>query len=231
MPVGGNRSTEYLHVELLVRADLPQLPRIGTVTPPPHDSARGPYAKGVERRREILERTLEVFAEHGFGGTSLRAIGEAIGVSHSALKHYFPSREALLLEVLRVRDDLVVAESATAGGSPLADLSTAAESNVKVPGLIALYTSMAASAVEQGNEASRVFFADRFARGRDSIGARVAADQRAGRVRADVDPRLVAALVMAASDGLQIQWSLDPSSQSITDALAELERLLLPPQG
>jgi len=34
---------------------------------------------------------------------------------------------------------------------------------------------------------------------------------------------------MAASDGLQIQWSLDPTSRIIGDALAELERMLLPP--
>ena len=48
--------------------------------------SRGRYPKGVKRRQEILDRAIEVFAEVGFEGSSLRAVGEAIGVSHAALR-------------------------------------------------------------------------------------------------------------------------------------------------
>ena len=66
--------------------------------------SRGRYPKGVRRRQEILDRTIEVFAEVGFEGASLRAVGEAIGVTHAALRRYFDTREELFLEVLREKD-------------------------------------------------------------------------------------------------------------------------------
>lgn len=52
---------------------------------------------------------------------------------------------------------------------------------MKVPGLISLYTSMAASAVEEGNEASKEFFSERFERGRhDTADASPPTSARAG---------------------------------------------------
>src|SRR5690349_11618012 len=73
--------------------------------------SRGPYPKGVRRRQEILDRAIEVFAEAGFEGASLRAVGEAIGVSHAALRRYFDTREELFLEVLREKDRQALAEA------------------------------------------------------------------------------------------------------------------------
>src|SRR5438874_1255211 len=97
------------------------------------------YAKGVERRQEILDRALEVFAERGVDGTSLRAIGEAIGVSHAALRHYFDSREALLVEVLRERDRKTGA--GITGDTVLDRMASTAGLNAGTPGAVALYTS------------------------------------------------------------------------------------------
>src|SRR6478752_3642480 len=77
---------------------LPTSGSIGESQPPSRPRS---YAKGVARRQEILDRAIEVFADKGAEGTSLRAIAEKIGVSHAALLHYFGSREELLVEVLR----------------------------------------------------------------------------------------------------------------------------------
>ena len=52
--------------------------------------------------------------------------------------------------------------------------------------------------------------------------------QSVGRLRDDVDPELVAALVVAASDGLQTQWLLDPAVDHEA-ALAMLDHLLARP--
>src|SRR5690606_39932151 len=65
---------------------------------------------------------------------------------------------------------------------------------------------------------SNIFFRDRFARVRNDLAERFAAEQSAGRLRDDVEPADMAALFVAASDGLQIQWLLEPS--------VELERTL-----
>ena len=55
---------------------------------------------------------------------------------------------------------------------------------------------------------------------------RCRSSQREGRVAADIDPADAAALVIAASDGLQIQWLLDPDAVDVGRSLALLERLL-----
>ncbi|HMD23245.1 MAG TPA: TetR family transcriptional regulator C-terminal domain-containing protein, partial [Streptosporangiaceae bacterium] len=43
---------------------------------------------------------------------------------------------------------------------------------------------------------------------------------------AGIDPMDAAALVIAASDGLQIQWLLDPDAVDVGRSLAILDRLL-----
>ena len=186
-------------------------------------AARGPYAKGIQRRREILDRALEVFAEKGSESTSLRAIGEAIGVSHAALKHYFESREALLVEVLRERD---VATAAAVGetSGPLGSMPAAADLNVTIPGLVALHTVMMATAIEPGNEIARDFFTERFATIRRTISDQIAADLAQRGIETDVDLANLSSLIIAASDGLQIQWLLD-DSVDLAGSLKLLERI------
>lgn len=189
---------------------------------------RGPYPKGVQRRQEILDRAIEVFAERGAERTSLRAIGEAIGVSHAALRHYFSSREQLLVEVYRAAerrsdaDDPPPAESSAVG-----TMTHAARRNRGVPGLVQLYSTLVAGALEEGHAESRAFVRARFARLRRQLADRVAAEQRAGRVRPGIRPEAAAALVIAASDGLQTQWLLDPEVD-FEASLRLLQELLEP---
>ena len=56
-------------------------------------------SEGRQTRREILDAALELFAENGFYGTSLRDIARAVGVRESALYHHFASKEALFAAV------------------------------------------------------------------------------------------------------------------------------------
>jgi AcrR family transcriptional regulator len=182
----------------------------------------------VQRRQEILARTMEVFADKGFEGTSLRAIGEAIGVSHAALKHYFPSREALLLEVLRAKDAELAASRPP--GQPLADqFADDAARNATVPGLIALYTSLMGTAAEPSNDAARQFFTERFDRIRRRLAGEVRRGQADGTIRTDVEPDLLASVLIAVSDGLQVQWLLEPTIDLARGMPALLATVLAPP--
>jgi len=194
--------------------------------PVPDDARRGAYPKGVARRKEILARAIEVFAEKGSERTSLRAIAEAIGISHAALLHYFSSREELLVEVLREREDMYrEVDSHRDPGEIVGIMHNAAERNASVPGLVSLYTTMLASSLESDKEYARDYFTTRFESVRHKLITRIEAGQAAGTVRTDLDARAVAALVIAASDGLQVQWLLDPSID-ISQSLALLDRLL-----
>ena len=65
---------------------------------------RGGYAKGRERRDAILAAANEVFATRGFRGASLATIAKRVGMSEPGLLHHFASKEELLLELLKLRD-------------------------------------------------------------------------------------------------------------------------------
>src|SRR5262249_12774484 len=54
-----------------------------------------------ERRREILEAAVRVFARKGYHTCRVGDIAEEAGVSHGLLYHYFDSKEAILETVFR----------------------------------------------------------------------------------------------------------------------------------
>ncbi len=46
-------------------------------------------------RRELAIKAVAIFTEHGVNGLGMRGIAEALGISKSALYHYFSSKEEL----------------------------------------------------------------------------------------------------------------------------------------
>lgn len=53
-------------------------------------------AQAEERRIQILDTALTVFASKGFEGTSIKDIAEAAGISQGLMYHYFSSKTDLL---------------------------------------------------------------------------------------------------------------------------------------
>ncbi len=61
------------------------------------------------RRRELLAIAARLFAERGYGGTTIDDLGSAAGISGPALYWHFPSKDALLAEMLTdISDRLLV---------------------------------------------------------------------------------------------------------------------------
>jgi len=54
--------------------------------------------KRRRRRRQILHAALRAFRDKGFHGTTLGDIAAHVGVRKTALYHYFPDKQAILLE-------------------------------------------------------------------------------------------------------------------------------------
>jgi AcrR family transcriptional regulator len=60
---------------------------------------REEYAEA--RREQILEAALRVFASGGFAETTMDAVAAAVGVSKASLYNYFPTKDALLQELVQ----------------------------------------------------------------------------------------------------------------------------------
>ena len=155
-------------------------------------------------------------------------------MSHTALRHYFSSRDELLVEVYRAHEARAAENTAgdTAAAvsppseSPVAAIIEAAERNRSIPGLVELYAALTTDALQEQHAVTREFVRDRFQSLRETLAARIESGQQAGRIAADVSPLDAAALVIAASDGLQVQWLLDPAAVDVSRSLSILERLL-----
>ncbi|MFI0446537.1 TetR/AcrR family transcriptional regulator [Actinomadura sp. 6N118] len=55
----------------------------------------------ADRREQLLAVAAELFATQGYAGTTTRDIAEAAGILAGSIYHHFPSKEALLDEILR----------------------------------------------------------------------------------------------------------------------------------
>src|SRR6478672_4926452 len=115
---------------------------------------RGPYAKTEARRSEILQTALEAFSARGFQGSSLREIAEAVGLSQAGVLHHFSSKEALLAAVLAEKDVASVAHFGGAVGIGVLDaLRAVMVENLSQPGLIRLFTTLSAEAINEEHPA------------------------------------------------------------------------------
>lgn len=66
---------------------------------------RGRRPGSPDTREQILHAAQRSFVEHGFAGTSLRAVARAAAVDPSLVRHYFGDKANLLLAVGRVAYD------------------------------------------------------------------------------------------------------------------------------
>ncbi|MDQ4501003.1 TetR/AcrR family transcriptional regulator [Sinomonas sp. ASV322] len=198
-------------------------------TAPDYEAAgRRSRTKGEARRRQILDSAIELFAERGVDAASLRSIGEAIGVSHTALRHYFASRDELLVEVYRAHEASTSEGIRDVESDPVRAMAATAERNRSIPGLVQLYTTLTTDAIQEQHPQTQGFVRERFRSLRGAIAGQIKDGQEAGTIAAGLPPEDVAALIIAASDGLQIQWLLDPEAVDVGRVLSLLEQLLPP---
>lgn len=158
-------------------------------------ASRGPYAKGVARRREILHAALDAYAASDRNGPRLRDIAAAVGLTEAGVLHYFASKDDLFVEILRARDEDALRRF---------DLTTAAEmtaylrETTETVGLTKLFVDMSAAAADPAHPA-HAFFEEHTA------GVVRLFSRAFPRVPRDRLP-----LLAAAAEGLQLMWLRDP---------------------
>jgi AcrR family transcriptional regulator len=194
-------------VQEKARDDAPPPPELTRGRP----ARRGPYAKTVQRREEILDAALMIFAENGYRAGALKEVATVVGLSEAGLIHHFPNKKALLAAVLHRRDQrsvrLVPFDSgAYAALHGLVDL---AKDNSQTPGVVRLHCTLSAEATSSEHPAHDYF------RSRYSYYVRKLTDaftrcEELGTLVSDVPPERAARALVALQDGLQLQWLLDP---------------------
>ncbi|RVU18851.1 TetR/AcrR family transcriptional regulator [Streptomyces antnestii] len=73
------------------------------------DDARRPERETTrltdgDRRAQLTDAAVDHVTAHGIADLSLRRLGDAIGVSHRMLIHYFGTKEQLLVEIVRTSE-------------------------------------------------------------------------------------------------------------------------------
>lgn len=187
---------------------------------------RGPYEKGEAKRKEILQVALEIFAQEGYRGTSLRKVAARCSISLPGLMHYFDSKEDLLTQVLRARDESARARHAEFSGAET--YREIIQEGADTPGLVELFVSMAAAASDPDHPA-HALFAERYAAIRPHVTEYLRRRMEEGAIRTDLPAERIAVILVALADGVQLQWLTDRSfdmQQPISDVMA-----LLAPDG
>ncbi|MGN5636494.1 TetR/AcrR family transcriptional regulator [Streptomyces sp. AC154] len=183
---------------------------------------RGPYEKGEAKRGEILHAALEIFAAEGYRGTSLRKVAARCNLSLPGLMHYFDSKEDLLTQVLRVRDETARERQRERAGPE--SYREIIREGASTPGLVELFVSMSAAASDPEHPA-HAHFADRYPTLRERVAEYLQQRMDEGEMRTDIPPERLAVLLIAVADGIQLQWLIDRSTsmeQPIDDVMALL---------
>lgn len=102
------------------RGDTQDSAHPGALTTPPEVRKRLPFA---ERRRQILDKAAEFFAEYGLTAQT-RHLAEACGISQRLLYRFFPTKAALIQEVY---DDAILGPFKAVWLAQLRDRSTPIE--------------------------------------------------------------------------------------------------------
>lgn len=175
------------------------------MNPTPKRTRLGP----AERQAHIVEVATRQIGERGFNAFTLSRLAEECGLTRAGIDHHFGSKEAVLVEVLRHRDELD--QRAIFGSRTPSDLDEPmvwtvlddlVQRNIGQPEIVRLYTILDAEALDPEHPAHN-FFIERTQKSRQML-SEAARGWHA-------EPDLFAVTVLGALDGLQLQWLRDPS--------------------
>jgi AcrR family transcriptional regulator len=189
------------------------------MTAPAAPATRGPYAKTAGVRKRILAACLEVFTESGYHATTMKAVAERSGISQRGLVHHFRNKEELLAAVLEARD-----EASSLGHPQLGDIRGAAEmvsvhlETMHQREVLELHSVLSGEAISSDHPAHE-YYRDRYTNLRHYLAASFDALRAENRLASPADSAMLASMVVALMDGLQVQWLYDAESVNVERAL------------
>lgn len=176
----------------------------------PPKQPEGRRRRPDERPGEIIRAALDLFTRFGYAGTSVDAVAQAAGVTKGAVYHHFGSKEGLLVAAVdaRLRAAFARADEALARAR---DMTSLERIRMILGAAWELWCSRDFSGLlhlalfDPGESVPAVrsaFMRHGPRKGWGYISAEIAAGQRAGEIRADIDPEAAARFVTC---GLALQ--------------------------
>jgi AcrR family transcriptional regulator len=171
-----------------------------------------PNVRGKVARQKILAAAARHFGELGYRGASAGAIAQEAGISEPGLLHHFGSKQRLLMALLDLRysqdSQKLLAEQELEALALLPLLAKLVRENLRHRESIRLSMVIFAESIS-ATHPSHDFFKRRYTRARDIVGGHLDRAKARGNLKKSVDTRALAAVLLAAMDGLQMQWLLD----------------------
>jgi TetR/AcrR family transcriptional regulator, fatty acid metabolism regulator protein len=166
----------------------------------------------VDKRRQILDAAVRVFARQGFHATRVSDIADEAGVAYGLVYHYFRSKDEVLNELFVERWSLLltaIEEADRAGGTHRERLAAVAsfiiDSYRHDPELMKV---IIVEVTRAANSFGRTHLAE-IRRAYESIAKIVADGQEAGEFRADVEPIFASMSFYGAIEQLLSGWIFD----------------------
>jgi TetR/AcrR family fatty acid metabolism transcriptional regulator len=184
-------------------------------------------APPVDKRRQILDAAIRVFARQGFHATRVSDIADEAGVAYGLVYHYFRSKDEVLNELFAERWALLLSaidEADRTGEPPRAKLGAVAafivDSYRHDPELMKV---IIVEVTRAANSFGRTHLPE-IRRAYESIAKIVSEGQAAGAFRADVAPQFAAMSFYGAIEQLLSGWIFDliPASETDFDLAKEL---------
>lgn len=181
----------------------------------------------------LLRATLAVVAEHGVAGATSRQLATAAGTNLQAITYHFGSKDELIAQALTaaVREwvapirELLADLPRDPAGRLAAALSGLDQLSERVIAEAPAYLEALAQVPRRPEfaEPVRSLFADL----RGDVEAVLAELKAAGLLGEWVEPAPMAALVVAAADGVAVHLALEPDALAVGELLDQVEGLLL----
>lgn len=152
------------------------------------------HAARRDRREEIVEASLHLFATRGFHGTSMRDIARAAGIADGLIYHYFGSKRDLFRAIIEERSVLPVLRSLPALADQLdlrALLIVVARGFFDVLRDNKELTRLLLQEIQVFPEEKEAFFSDAVGRSIKEL-AKVLESRMSPRARSQVDPEMSA---------------------------------------
>jgi len=188
-------------------------------------------SKGDLTRERIVAQAAPIFNQRGFAGCSMADVMEVTGLEKGGLYRHFSSKQALAEEAFKYS----LAQSVKTRTADLGHIDGAVEKLryvvrrfVETPSAVAGGCPLMNTAIDadDANPELRALAKKGFARWKARLGGIVEAGIEAGEIRAEVEPRRVANMMIAALEGALTISRLEGDKEALRDAAWMLERML-----